>query len=164
MSVEIIYADPDYIPSFYQALSSVASERIYIEMIEPPTYENVKKYQVGLIEKNCPVFYALNEKDQVVGWCDIGVSENPRLKHRGHLGMGLVAEYRGQGVGSRLMTQALEHSKTIGLEKVELQVYTSNEAAIALYKKMGFQEEGLIRNYRQLDGRVFDVLVMAVFL
>jgi putative acetyltransferase len=59
---------------------------------------------------------------------------------------------------------ALEHSKKFGLEKVELQVYTSNLPAIALYKKQGFEQEGIIKNFRKLDGQYFDCLAMGKFL
>lgn len=47
---------------------------------------------------------------------------------------------------------------------MELSVYTSNVAAIALYRKFGFEEEGVQLRYRKLDGEYFDVLNMAKFL
>ena len=78
--------------------------------------------------------------------------------------MGVVKTHRGHGLGSQLMEAALAHSKKIGLEKIELTVYTENFAAIALYKKMGFANEGLVKKYRKLDGRYFDCLAMAKFL
>lgn len=77
--------------------------------------------------------------------------------------MGLVPEFRNLGIGSKLLSATLEHAKIFGLEKVELDVYTSNFKAIALYKKFGFEQEGLIRKYRKLDGRYFDCLTMAKF-
>lgn len=78
--------------------------------------------------------------------------------------MGLLPEYRGQRLGSKLLSAVLDHSKNFGLEKVELNVYTSNTSAIALYKKFSFEQEGLIRKYRKLDGQYFDCLAMGKFL
>jgi ribosomal protein S18 acetylase RimI-like enzyme len=83
---------------------------------------------------------------------------NPRQGHRGGLGMGLIPEFRGQSLGSQLLLAVLDHSKRFGLDKVELHVYTSNVAAIALYKKFGFEQEGLIKKYRKVDGQYFDYL------
>lgn len=160
---EVIYGDLKLIPSYYECLRRVAAERIYIEMIEPPPLEKVIGFQTELIQKNGPVFYAV-DNGQVVGWCDIFPFSNPRQVHRGGLGMGLLAAYRGQGIGSLLLNKTLEKAKEFGLEKVELNVYTSNTNAIALYKKMGFTEEGLIKHYRKLDGQYFDCLSMAKFL
>lgn len=163
MSVEITYATEKYFKSFHEALSVVAAEKIYIEMIKPPALEKVVEFQTGLIQKNGAVYYAI-ESEQVVGWCDIFPEDNPRQSHRGSLGMGLLPQYRGQQIGSRLLSIVLDHAKETSLEKVELNVYTSNISAIALYKKFGFEQEGLIRKYRKLDGRYFDCLVMGKFL
>ncbi len=62
------------------------------------------------------------------------------------------------------MTRVLNHATNFGLEKVELNVYSENKAAISLYKKFGFEQEGFIRKYRKLEGRYFDNIVMAKFL
>lgn len=43
--VKIIYAEEKYIPSFHQTLGQVASEKIYIEMIEAPPLESVATFQ-----------------------------------------------------------------------------------------------------------------------
>ena len=163
MSIQIAYASEKYFKSFHEALSTVAKERIYIEMIEAPPIEKVSSFQSALISKNGPVYYAI-KNDQVVGWCDVFPQENPRQSHRGGLGMGILPEFRGQGIGSKLLAAVLDHSKSFGLEKVELYVYTSNKSAIALYRKFGFEQEGLIRKYRKLDGQYFDCLAIGKFL
>jgi len=163
MTTEIVYPTEKYFKSFHDALSTVAKERVYIEMIEAPQLEKVSSFQSNLISKNGPVYYAINN-DRVVGWCDVFPEENPRQSHRGGLGMGLLPEFRGQGLGSRLLSSVLDHAKRFGLEKVELNVYTSNLPAVALYKKFGFEQEGLIKKYRKLDGQYFDCLAMGKFL
>lgn len=163
MTTQIFYAKPEWIPSFYEALAELARERIYIEMIEAPPLAKITKFQVEHIDKNGPVYYAV-DNNKVVGWCDVFPEENPRKSHRGSLGMGLLPEFRGKGLGSKLLAAVLDHAKKIGLEKVELQVYTTNQPAIALYKKYGFEQEGLIKKYRKLDGQYFDCLAMGKFL
>ena len=163
MTTQILYPSEKYFKSFHEALSTVAKERVYIEMIEAPSLEKVSAFQSELIAKNGPVYYAVNN-ERVVGWCDVFPRDNPRLNHRGGLGMGLIPEFRGQGLGSKLISSVLDHAKSFGLEKIELQVYTSNIPAIALYKKFGFEQEGLIKKYRKLDGQYFDCLSMGKFL
>lgn len=162
--IQIIPARTELIPSYHEALKEVTSERFFLEMLEPPPLEKVTEYQTGLIEKNGPVCYAITTENKVVGWCDIFPSTNPRMLHRGSLGMGIIKDYRGQGFGRRLMEATLKQAKQFGLEKVELSVYTTNVNAIALYKKIGFTEEGLIKKYRKLDGVYYDSLLMALFL
>ena len=161
--IQIIYPTPDLIPSFYECLKEVAAEKIYIEMIEPPPLEKVTNFQTSVISKNGAVYYAV-DNGKVIGWADIFPFDNPRLSHRGSLGMGMLKSYRGQGIGTRLLEATLKKAKDSGLEKIELTVYTSNPGGIALYKKMGFVEEGLIKAYRKLDGVSYDGLLMAKFL
>lgn len=157
------YASIGMIQSFHRALSAVAKERIYIEMVETPPLAKIAGFQSELITRNGPAYYAISG-NEVVGWADVVPKDNPRLAHRGNLGMGLIKEFRGLGLGSKLLKNVLLHSKRVGLEKVELQVYTTNTPAIALYRKFGFEDEGVIKHYRKLDGRYFDCLQMAKFL
>jgi len=59
---------------------------------------------------------------------------------------------------------ALNHAGNIGLERVELEVFASNHAAIRLYENLGFEVEGTLRRACKLDGNYDDLLRMAVFL
>jgi RimJ/RimL family protein N-acetyltransferase len=162
-SVRVEFASASYIGSFYDALKSVAQEKIFIEMVEPPPLEKVSSFQLELIKKDGPIFYAITS-DRVIGWCDIFPNSNPRQSHRGGLGMGLVEGYRGKGLGSKLLETCLQKAKEFGLEKVELEVYTTNIPAIKMYEKFGFEQEGLIRSYRKLEGVTYDCLRMGKFL
>ncbi len=161
--VRIVKAQKELIPSFYKALTQVAQEKIYLEMIEPPSFEETSKYQERLIQKNLPAFYAVVE-NQVIGWCDITPFKNPRMTHRGSLGMGVLAAYRSKKIGRNLLLQTLNHAKNSHLEKIELHVYTNNTKAIALYKNLGFKESGLIKHYRKLDHIYYDAVSMELFL
>ena len=163
MAVQIIYPSPRYFKTYHETLSKVAKERVYLDMVEAPSLEKVSGFQGDHIAKKGPVAYATDDEN-VVGWCDIFPLANPRMSHRGSLGMGLLPEYRGKGIGGRLIENVLAQAKKFGLEKVELNVYSSNAAGIALYKKFGFEQEGLIKRYRKLDDVYFNCIQMAKFL
>ena len=72
--------------------------------------------------------------------------------------------YRGQGIGQRLAERAIAQAKGIGLERIELDAYASNEPAIRLYEKLGFVVEGTKKKGRKLDGVYDDVFVMALIM
>jgi RimJ/RimL family protein N-acetyltransferase len=158
----VVRPTAEMIPSFHETLGLVARERVYIEMIDAPPFDSTMKFQSQLIDTGAPVAYALSNAE-VVGWADISPLENPRMSHRGMLGMGIKAGFRGQGLGGRLLGYVLEQAKNFGLEKVGLMVYATNKPAIALYEKFGFEPEGYLKNYRKLDGRYFDCIMMAKF-
>lgn len=56
--------------------------------------------------------------------------------------MGVLKDYRGQGVGRQLLTECIDRVHEFGLEKLELEVFADNLAAIRLYEKFGFVMEG----------------------
>jgi RimJ/RimL family protein N-acetyltransferase len=81
----------------------------------------------------------------------------------GEIGMMVAADWRGRGVGSALVAAAIEWASARGLHKLALSVFPHNEAAIALYRKFGFVEEGrLVRHVRRADGQLWDLIEMGL--
>ncbi|WP_211748632.1 GNAT family N-acetyltransferase [Paenibacillus sp. Marseille-Q4541] len=60
------------------------------------------------------------------------------------LGMALVKGYRGQGMGTALLTRLFEEMKRIGIKRVSLSVDPNNLPAVTLYQRFGFQEVGMV--------------------
>jgi RimJ/RimL family protein N-acetyltransferase len=61
-----------------------------------------------------------------------------------------------------LIRQTLAAARALGLTRVELSVRESNEGAIALYKRNGFEIEGLQRNATRVEGVYENVVLMAI--
>ena len=81
------------------------------------------------------------------------------------LGMAVVREWRGRGVGSALLAAAIESARARGLHKVSLEVFAHNGAATALYRKFGFVEEGRrVKQYRRQSGELWDAIEMGLLL
>jgi RimJ/RimL family protein N-acetyltransferase len=81
----------------------------------------------------------------------------------GELGMLVDREWRGRGVGSALIQATVDWAREQGLHKLSLEVFAHNTAAIALYRKCGFVEEGRrVRHYRRANGELWDSLVMGL--
>ncbi len=94
----------------------------------------------------------------------IGLEQFSRIRrsHAGSFGMGVLPGWQSKGVGSKLLATALDIADNwMNLQRVELAVYADNEAAIGLYRKFGFETEGLFRDYAVRDGRLVDTLSMA---
>ena len=101
--------------------------------------------------------------DAVVGWCDITPTSFEGMTHVGRLGMGVKAGFRGQGIGRGLLKAALNRAFGQGLERVELEVFRSNDSAARLYEAHGFLREGVKVGARKLDGLADDILLFATF-
>ncbi len=94
----------------------------------------------------------------------IGLLHLERSRHGfGEIGMAVAREWRGRGVGSALLAAAIESSRERGLHKLSLGVFAHNAAAIALYRKFGFVEEGRrIKHYRRASGELWDAIDMGL--
>jgi RimJ/RimL family protein N-acetyltransferase len=83
----------------------------------------------------------------------------------GEIGMAVAREWRGRGVGSALLAAAIDWARERGLHKLSLSVFAHNEAAIALYRKFGFVEEGRrVKHYRRASGELWDAIEMGLLL
>ena len=76
--------------------------------------------------------------------------------------MGIVPDYRGRGLGLRLINAALAEARNIGFVRIELSVHSDNARAISLYDKVGFVREGVQRDAVYIDGEYRDAIVMAI--
>ncbi|WP_332697648.1 GNAT family N-acetyltransferase [Bosea sp. (in: a-proteobacteria)] len=85
-----------------------------------------------------------------------------RRAHVAYIGIGVHDDHRGTGVGSALLGELVDAADNwFGLRRLELTVYADNAAAIALYRKFGFEPEGLLRAYAFRAGAYADALTMA---
>ena len=99
--------------------------------------------------------------DEIVGALVIEASRHGF----GEFGMNVAREWRGRGVGSALLAAAIEWARERGLHKLSLGVFAHNAAAIALYRKFGFVEEGRhVKQYRRASGELWDSVDMGLLL
>ena len=99
--------------------------------------------------------------DRVVGNLGLNVYPNPRRRHAGYIGMGVHDAYAGRGVGFALLQAALDVADNwVNLRRIELTVFADNEAALKLYRRTGFVEEGRMTAYAFRDGEYVDALAM----
>lgn len=100
--------------------------------------------------------------DRVLGQLAVDVFQSARRKHAANLGMAVDESARRRGVGSSLLVAALDLChRWLAVRRVELETYTDNLAAIALFKAHGFVLEGTSTDYAFRDGRYVDVHLMA---
>jgi RimJ/RimL family protein N-acetyltransferase len=135
--------------------AAVAEERDGIGA-EPPV--NVNARAAGWALDGALVAVA---GDETIGW--LRVEQTPF--GFGEIGMAVASEWRGRGVGSALVVGAIEWARKHGLHKLTLTVFAHNTAAIALYLKFGFVEEGRrVKHFRRANGELWDALEMGLLL
>jgi RimJ/RimL family protein N-acetyltransferase len=108
------------------------------------------------LENGNPMMLALAD-GKVVGWCDVRREFFPSRAHRGTLGMGLLPEWRGRGVGRRLLEATLAQARLSGFKRIELDVHADNPR-----QQAGFVREGIVRDASLIDSVFRDAILMAI--
>jgi ribosomal protein S18 acetylase RimI-like enzyme len=83
------------------------------------------------------------------GFCDVALA--------------VARDWRGRGVGTALFAAAIAWARAHGCHKLSLSVFAHNTAAIGLYRKLGFVEEGRrVEHYRRQSGELWDSIDMGL--
>jgi ribosomal protein S18 acetylase RimI-like enzyme len=157
----IVPISEQHIEGFRAAVDSVARERRYLALLEAPPEADSRKYVRDNIAGGAPHFVAVTD-GKVVGWCDVAVRSRSTLQHSGILGMGVIRDHRGKGIGRALMQATLTAAKASGMRRIELTVRVDNEPAKRLYESFGFMTEGLCKRHMCIDGQFIDSWLMAL--
>lgn len=83
-----------------------------------------------------------------------------RMSHRAEVGISVVKDYWGMGIGSALMEAIISFAKEHGIRQLNLEVRSDNERAIRLYEKYGFQKLVTFPAFFRIDGRDVDFDLM----
>jgi L-amino acid N-acyltransferase YncA len=138
-----------------ELMAAVAQERDGIAS-EPPVDVEERAAQFARSIRGSLVAVA---GDRVIGMLHVEASRHGF----GELAMLVDRDWRGRGVGSALLQAAIGWAREHRLHKLCLEVFAHNAAAIALYRKTGFVEEGRrVRQYRRASGELWDTIVMGL--
>jgi RimJ/RimL family protein N-acetyltransferase len=77
--------------------------------------------------------------------------------------VGIAPAERGRGFGHAMMAAVVAHAFAMdGIERLELNVYTFNSAAIRTYEKLGFIREGVRRSCARVGDERWDMAMMGL--
>jgi RimJ/RimL family protein N-acetyltransferase len=150
--------------AYHSLVNEVKDERNYLFSTLRFSLEDTEKYIEHHEAVSSPVWGAFDEEGVLLGWIDFNRGNFSEIAHTATLGMGVKKQFRGQGIGSALMDACVKSAKSLGIEKLELEVFASNTAARALYIKKGFFEEGIRLKKRKFEDNYDDLVCMGLFL
>jgi ribosomal protein S18 acetylase RimI-like enzyme len=155
MKADLVPLREEHFAELRSVLDVIAREGRYLVFLQAPPVEEAFAFYRGILERNCPHFVAL-VSGRVVGFCDVLPTHGEARAHVGILGVGLLPEFRGCGIGAALMTAAIDRAWEKGFTRIELTVRTDNARAKRLYDRLGFQTEGINPRAFCVGGQYFD--------
>jgi RimJ/RimL family protein N-acetyltransferase len=127
---------------------AVADERRYLRTIQR--------------HPDAAVFVA-EDGGEIVGRLSLSRDPHPASRHVADLGLMVAESHRRHGLGTALLSQAVEWARASDVRKLELHVFPWNEPALGLYASFGFEREGYRKRHYERGGELVDAILMAYF-
>lgn len=156
--------DEDF-PSIWKIFRKVITEGEYTPTIRSENTSDGHEYSLHEEDDKKKFITVLCEvEEQVVGYATIEESMWDLSRHAGELGIAVLPQFRGVGVGSALLDSVLGVASDKGFKKVNLSVFHTNKHAINLYKRFGFKKVGRKSKQFYLKGNYIDEILMEKFI
>lgn len=99
--------------------------------------------------------------DRIVGFSRCVGTPFKRIAHKVEFGICVLQEFWGYSIGSNLLKESISWADSHNIHKITLNVLETNDSAISLYTKLGFEVEGILKNDKLLsDGKFYNTIVM----
>lgn len=125
------------------------------------TPASLEKFMEAMNSKSKSGFFVARDNDEIIGYMMVQNEKSNRVSHRASIAVGVHSDSRGKGVGTALFEHVISWAKEVGLHRLELTVIATNERAVHLYKKMGFEIEGVKKDSLCVGSHYIDEYYMA---
>lgn len=107
------------------------------------------------------LFLVAEAAGKIVGFSRCQGNSLKRTSHQVEFGVGVLQDYWGYGIGKNLLKRSIGWADSNHIKKITLKVLETNEKAVLLYKKCGFEVEGILREDKLLsDGKFYNTVLM----
>lgn len=150
--------------------NEVVEEGMYLPVFFPVLSVYEKKSWYNTIKKEKEICIVAEHRGlkspyDIIGQCEISNSEWDAAAHVGSLGIIVKKKFRDMGIGTQLIDMAIREAKRLNnKEKIVLSCFSSNESALHLYERLGFQAIGLKKSQFYIDSKYYDEVLMELFI
>jgi len=125
-----------------------------------PTIAEELEFIAGYTASNSTLIVA-EHAEAVVGLAGLLGGTLEQQSHVASLAVSVDREWRGRGIGTRLIEHLIAWAPKHGVTRLEVEALEINPRAIALYERLGFEHEGIRRSAAAIDGRYVDMICLA---
>jgi len=127
---------------------------------DPETWQHSLADEKENIKSN-DLYLVTIDGNQIVGSLIFVRGEYRKNKHAGQFEIFIRQEFRGKGIGQKLIKELLKWAKQHKIKRIELEVWGNNLSAIKLYKKIGFTTEGRKKKAYKINSKYVDGIIMS---
>ena len=170
MTLRIELAHPDDLPRIVEIYNStIPSFRVTADL-EPVSVESrlewfaTHRTAVEHPESNPKrPLWVVRKGQSVIGWLSFSdIHDRAAYSRTAELSLYIAEEWRGQGVGGRLLDKAITEAPSLGCVRLLALIFGHNEESLALFASRGFQRWGFYPEVAELNGVERDLVVMGI--
>ena len=106
------------------------------------TVDQQRKSIERILSEKKSIFFVAEVENKLAGFIAALGGDLKRNQHSAYLVLGVLEDYQGQGIATKLFNRVFEWAKEVEITRLELTVIKDNTKAFNLYRKMGFVLEG----------------------
>ncbi|GBD98557.1 putative phosphinothricin acetyltransferase YwnH [bacterium BMS3Abin07] len=160
-------AEPEDFAGIIRTVRSTSLERSYVLMeLYAKNAESEKQYISGIDRQNNLLLAAITN-GSVIG-CLAAIradsGKRPQTAHILDIGIHILENYRGLGIGSRMLEYTIDWAQERGFKKLAACIFTTNKRSLHLFRKAGFTEECISQKHIRIGHEYIDEMCMVKFL
>lgn len=98
--------------------------------------------------------------DQIIGLANLSTRDKDKQSHVAELGICIIKDYWGYGIGQMVIEELLTFAKKVGLRVITLEVVVENKRAVSLYQKFGFEIKGELTDRLHVGLKYLNAYIM----
>jgi len=163
VDVRLRDAAPEDLASIVEIYNSTIPSRIVSADTEPISVERRLPWFHEHDPARRPIRVA-ETRGEVIGWLSLSDFYDARPAYNGTAEIGIYVRegYRGEGIGRRLLQEAIERAPTLGIKTLTAGAFGSNESSLALFRRFGFERWAHFPRVAELDGSERDLIVLGL--
>ncbi|MGL4676349.1 MAG: GNAT family N-acetyltransferase [Brevinema sp.] len=156
------YQESDILPSYYLIENFEIKSLLIADTILPYSLDEQKEFIKNATTRPCYHFAIVKYKGEYIGGC--GINTYDTRTQTATIGIWIGQPYQNKGYGAdALNTFCVFLFEEMNVRKIKLNYFSFNTKASKLYQKMGFQEEGILRQEIFRKGKYHDIHLMGMF-
>jgi L-amino acid N-acyltransferase YncA len=151
------------LPAIVEIYNSTIPSRVVSADTEPVSVEQRLSWFDEHEPSRRPI-WVMEEGGEVIGWLSLSdfYDARPAYHATAEIGVYVREDYRGKGIGRRLVEEAISRAPELGLTTLTAGAFAHNRASVRLFERMSFRKWAHFPNVAELDGVERDLIVLGL--
>lgn len=148
------------LPKIVEIYNSTIASRMVTADTEPVTVEDRMDWYSRHNEKR-PLYVMEDEENNICGWLSFeSFYGRPAYDKTAEISIYISENYRGQGLGTLFIEEALSMAPALGIRSVMAFIFGHNQPSIKLFEKFGFEKWAHMPGIAEMDGQRYDLVIL----